>query len=127
MRMIDELKTRWLDSGIEPGDTVLIHSNIKRTLLECRRAGFSATPQDILNSFLHAVGAKGTILLPLFNFDFAKGSPFDIRSTQSQMGALTEIGRLSSDCVRTGHPIYSFGAIGHKSKEFENVDFLWTK
>ena len=34
------------------------------------------------------------LLLPLFNFDFTTGVPFDIRATPSQMGALTEAGRL---------------------------------
>lgn len=120
--MLEDLKRRWLGAGIAPGDTVLVHSNIKRTLVEFRRAGHSISPEDILQSFLDAVGAEGTLLLPLFNFDFTSGAPFDIRTTPSHMGALTEAGRLHKDAVRTGHPIYSFAAIGAKSGLFENVD-----
>jgi aminoglycoside 3-N-acetyltransferase len=119
---MDFLKRRWLESGIEAGDTLLIHSNIKRTLVECRRAGISVSPSGILESFLDALGPGGTLLLPLFNFDFANGSAFDIRTTPSQMGALTEAGRLHKDAIRTGHPIYSFAVIGHRSKEFEGLD-----
>jgi aminoglycoside 3-N-acetyltransferase len=122
MTAYDDLKQKWMDSGVEPGDTLLVHSNIKRTLSEARRSGVAVKPDDILSSFLDAVGPKGTLLLPLFNFDFANGKAFDIRSTPSQMGALTEVGRLRQEAVRTGHPIYSFAAIGFRSKEFEGVD-----
>lgn len=120
--MIEELKRRWLGAGVESGDTILVHSNIKRTLVEFRRAGHPITPDDILQSFLETIGSKGTLLLPLFNFDFASGVPFDIKNTPSQMGALTEAGRLHKEAVRTGHPIYSFAVIGDKSKDFESVD-----
>ncbi|AMW34965.1 AAC(3) family N-acetyltransferase [Haematospirillum jordaniae] len=116
------LKTRWAGAGVEPGDTVLVHSSIKRTLAECRRAGFVVEPGHVLQSFLDAVGARGTLLLPLFNFDFTSGTPFDIRHTPSKMGALTESGRVHAEAVRTGHPVYSFAAIGYRSKEFENID-----
>ena len=120
--MLNDLKKRWAQSGVEQGDTILLHSNVKRTLVEFRRAGFSITPQDILQSFLDTIGSRGTLLLPLFNFDFTSGVPFDIRSTPSKMGALTEAGRLHSESVRTGHPIYSFAVIGQRAKEFEHVD-----
>lgn len=121
-KKMDFLKQRWINSGVESGDLLLVHSNIKRTLIEARRAGFSIGPGDILNSFLSVLGSKGTLLLPLFNFDFTSGVEFDIRTTPSQMGALTEAGRLHRDTIRTGHPIYSFAVIGYKSKEFENLD-----
>lgn len=68
-----------------------------------------------------ALGDSGTLLLPLFNFDFAAGAPFDIRTTPSKMGALTEAGRLNVDAVRTGHPIYSFAAIGAHADQFRGV------
>ncbi len=120
--MQSALRERWCKSGVERGDVILVHSNIRRTLAEFRRAGFAIRPEDILQSFLDLVGPQGTILLPLFNFDFVAGVRFDIRSTPSQMGALTEVGRLHKESVRTGHPIYSFAVIGSRAKEFENVD-----
>lgn len=120
--MNETLQQRWKRSGLSDGDTVLIHSNIKRTLVEYRRNKIAISPQDILESFLDVIGPKGTLLLPLFNFDFAKGVPFDIRNSESQMGALTEVGRKFSGAVRTGHPIYSFAVIGYKSSEFEGID-----
>lgn len=34
------------------------------------KQGQKISPDAILNSFLQAVGSSGTLLLPLFNFDF---------------------------------------------------------
>lgn len=110
------LAENWGKCGIHVGDTVLIHSSLRRTLKK-----YNASPQIILNSFLKAVGSEGTLLFPLFNFDFTKGVPFDIRSTPSHMGVLTETARQSPDAVRSGHPIYSFAAIGANAQLF-NVD-----
>src|SRR5688572_29171159 len=122
MTSIESLAEQWRSSGVEPGDTLLLHSNITRTVRTCRRNGWPATAHDILDSFLVALGPRGTLLLPLFNFDFTKGVPFDIRNTPSQMGALTEAGRLHPGAVRTGHPVYSFAAIGAQARRFQNVD-----
>lgn len=119
---VSSLRQRWLQSGIVPGDTVLIHSNIKRTLLEYKRNGSSISPSDILDSLLDVLGQQGTLLLPLFNFGFTQGVPFDIRTTQSQMGSLTEVARKHKDAIRTGHPIYSFAVIGNYQKLFSKVD-----
>jgi aminoglycoside 3-N-acetyltransferase len=81
-----------------------------------------ANTRLLLKSFLDAVGPEGTLLLPLFNFGFAQGEPFDMRSTPSKMGALTEAGRQHEAVVRTGHPIYSFAAIGADADAFEGVN-----
>jgi aminoglycoside 3-N-acetyltransferase len=122
MTSIDALAERWRSSGVERGDTLLLHSNITRTLRTCRRSGWRATASDILDSFLAALGSSGTLLLPLFNFEFTKGVPFDIRHTPSQMGALTEAARLRAGAVRTGHPVYSFAALGAEARRFAAVD-----
>ncbi len=118
----NELTKEWAESGIAQGDIVLIHSDIKRTIRRFMKRGESITPQIILESFLNAVGPSGTLLLPVFNFDFAKGVSFDIRNTPSQMGVLTEIGRLYPGAIRTGHPIYSFAIIGAKAEKFKGVN-----
>lgn len=73
----------------------------------------------LLDSFLHTLGPEGTLLLPLFNFDFTTGGTFDMSRTPSHMGALTELARVRSGTVRTGHPVYSFGIIGKHSARFE--------
>ena len=112
----------WRSGGIDAGDVVLVHSNLRRLYRRYLKYGIRLSPEQILQSLIEAVGSAGTLLLPLYNFDFTKGSVFDISNTPSQMGALTEAGRLHTDAVRTGHPIYSFVAIGRRSPDFANVE-----
>lgn len=120
--LIEALVCEWREAGIQEGDTLLIHSNIQRTFKRYLRLGVRISAEDILDSFLKAIGNSGTLLLPLFNFDFPRGKAFDIRNTPSHMGALTEAGRAHPLAVRTGHPIYSFAVIGAKSQYFELVN-----
>lgn len=120
--MLQKLAMEWMQAGVKEGDTLLIHSNIKRTFKRYLKMGYKLTPQDILESFLIAVGPSGTLLFPIFNFDFTEGTPFDIRNSPSHMGALTEAARKHLLAVRTGHPIYSFVAIGAQAAQFKNID-----
>lgn len=113
---MDEMIAEWRECGVAKGDMLLLHSSIRRTLQR-----HTATPETVLESFLSAIGSTGTLILPLFNFDFTKGVPFDIKTTLSQMGALTEAGRNHPLAIRTGHPIYSFAVIGAKRHLFETV------
>jgi aminoglycoside 3-N-acetyltransferase len=86
------------------------------------RKGYTITPGNLLDSFLDAVGHSGTVLLPIFNFDFTRGVPFNIRTTRSQMGILPEAARVYPGVTRTGHPIYSFAVIGKNAHQFKGVN-----
>ena len=123
---VAELAAGWRACGLEPGDAVLVHSSLGRTLRRLAKAGVGPheAVQAVLLSFLEAIGPDGTLLLPLFNFDFAKGGAFDIRTTPSQMGALTEAARKHPGAVRTGHPIYSFAVIGGEACRFAGLENL---
>lgn len=118
---IKQLSESWANCGVNSGDILLVHSNIKRTLVKARREGVRLTPDDILDSFLDCLGSSGTLILPLFNFDFSSTKLFDIRHTPSQMGALTEVARKRSDVIRTGHPIYSFAVLGKEKYAFNGL------
>lgn len=120
--IVSQMAADWKSSGLNFGDTVLVHSSLKRTFKRYLKNGYRITAEDALSSLLEAVGPNGTIILPIFNFDFASGTPFDIRNTPSNMGALTECGRIHPRAVRTGHPIYSFSVIGHHSSLFSELD-----
>ena len=67
---IKKLSENWARCGVNSGDLLLVHSNIKRTLVTARLEGVQLTPDDILDSFLECLGSSGTLVLPLFNFDF---------------------------------------------------------
>ncbi len=122
--VVSVLSQQWRDAGVRPGDILLLHSSLRRTTRVVVRAGgqVAAAAEIVLDSFLEALGPDGTLLLPLFNFDFTAGVGFDIRSTPSQMGALTEAGRLRRGAVRTGHPIYSFAVLGREAERFRGLE-----
>ena len=118
---IEELAQSWNQSGLEKGDTVLIHSAMSNFLKCYREKGIELTPEDVLNSLIMATGDKGTLVFPTFNFEFTKGVTFDIRNTKSETGALTECARLHRDSVRTGHPLFSFAAMGYHVDKFRGL------
>ena len=122
-KIFNSLVSEWRASGIEPSDIVLIHSSLSRLFKKIIQA-FNAKPSIdlILDSLTEAVTNEGTILFPLFNFDFPEKKFFDFRNTPSQMGILTEIARKKKNAIRTGHPIYSFCALGKHSREFQGID-----
>jgi aminoglycoside 3-N-acetyltransferase len=127
--VIEKLAEEWCANGINKNDTVLIHSSLFRTLRRFRQQGIPLEPNDVLVSFQRAVGDEGTIVLPLFlrlklslpNLGFNKDVLFDIRTTPSQMGLLTEVARCHSKAIRTGHPINSFVALGYNAVAFKDI------
>jgi len=123
-QLIEHLASHWKSCGVEIGDTLLVHSSLRRLLrVLFDKYDIKATPEIVYESLVNAVGEKeGTLILPLFNFDFPKAKVFDIRNTPSQMGALTEISRTNPASVRTGHPIYSFSVRGKFAPQFANIN-----
>ena len=120
--MSNPLQGYWTGSGLRSGDTVLIHSSMKRTFTHLLNQGIEVSPRIIIDSLIEEIGNEGTILFPLFNFDFPESQAFSIISTPSQMGIVSEFARLNYQGFRTGHPIYSFFAIGASAKEFEGIN-----
>ncbi len=92
--------------GLTRDDTVLVHSSYKSIGPVDGRA------ETVIAALLHVLGAEGTLIMPNFNFDFCKGQPWDVRTTPSHMGILTELVRQDPRSCRVFHPIYSFAIIG---------------
>ena len=101
--------------GMESGDTIFVHSAYSS--LGRAPGGVEGGPQTVIDAILDIVGNDGTLIMPTFSYDFLKGVPWDIRSSPSQMGALTELVRLDPRAKRMFHPIYSMAAIGRHADE----------
>src|SRR5574338_979593 len=102
MLTFDDLVAGFRLLGVAPGDTLLVHSSYKSF------GPVEGGPQTVVNALEEALGPEGTLIMPTFNFDFNKGQPWDVRSTPSQMGVLTELVRKDPRAKRVFHPIYSF-------------------
>lgn len=122
-RLMDyDFSSYWENSDICQGDTLLIHSSMKRAFRELIRRKVEPSSEILIQSLLRLVGKKGTLIFPLFNFEFPTTKFFSMKNTPSQMGKITEDARQQFTGYRTGHPIYSFYAIGEHAREFRGID-----
>lgn len=106
MLTFEKLVEGFRELGVEEGDTLLVHSSYKSF------GPVDGGPQTVIRALETALGAEGTLIMPTFNFDFNKGAPWDVRTTPSQMGVLTELVRTDPRAKRVFHPIYSFAVLG---------------
>jgi len=106
MLNLESLTSAFRDLGVQADDTLLVHSSYKSL------GPVDGGPPTVIAALLAALGSAGTLIMPTFNFDFNKGAPWDVRSTPSQMGVLTELVRKDPRARRVFHPFYSFAVIG---------------
>ncbi len=121
--IVNELSKRWIKSGLCEGDIFLLHANIRRLLFEFKKKKISLNIKIIIDSFLNVIGKNGTLLMPLFNFDFTTEKFFSLNKTISKMGSLSENFRINYKVLRTKHPVYSFGVLGENVKKFDTNNF----
>lgn len=106
--------------GIQPGDTVFVHSSYSS--LSRTPGGVENGPQTVIDALLSIIKETGTLIMPTFNYDFLRGAKWDIRNSPSQMGILTELVRQDPHAKRMFHPIYSVAAIGKLADEIESLE-----
>jgi len=94
--------------GVNEGDTLLVHSSYKSF------GEVDGGPATVIRALEAALGTDkdGTLIMPTFNFDFNKGEAWDVRTTPSKMGVLTELVRKDPRAKRVFHPFYSFAVLG---------------
>lgn len=106
MLTFENLVEGFRELGVAEGDTLLVHSSYKSL------GAVDGGPQTVINALEAVLGEEGTLIMPTFNFDFNKGQPWDVRSTPSKMGVLTELVRVDPRAKRVFHPFYSFAILG---------------
>lgn len=106
MLTLNDLVAGFRSLGVEAGDTLLVHSSYKSF------GPVDGGPQTVIQALEQALGPDGTLIMPTFNFDFNKGQAWDVRSTPSKMGVLTEVVRKDPRAKRVFHPFYSFAILG---------------
>lgn len=106
MLTFEQLVEGFRNLGVAEGDTLLVHSSYKSF------GEVDGGPATVNRALEAALGAEGTLIMPTFNFDFNKGAPWDVRTTPSKMGVLTELVRKDPRAKRVFHPFYSFAILG---------------
>lgn len=113
--------------GIAPGDVVMVHSAYSAL------NGFRGPPGQIVLALQQAVAPGGTLLMPSSPFtgvveDYLnKGEAFDVLTTPSRMGIISELFRRARGTKRSlqpTHPVLANGPLaqwfvdGHEDSEF---------
>jgi aminoglycoside 3-N-acetyltransferase len=117
MLTFEKLVEGFRDLGVEEGDTLLVHSSYKSF------GPVDGGPQTVIRALESVLGAEGTLIMPTFNFDFNKGVPWDVRTTPSKMGILTELVRTDPRARRVFHPFYSFAILGKQAEMLGNLRY----
>jgi len=103
--------------GVGRGDCLLVHSALQ----------YLGRPENGVHTYLSALitctGPEGTIAVPTFNFDFAKGERFNPQETPSiGMGIFSEYIRQLPEAQRTTHPMQSIAVLGRYSDSLVECD-----
>ena len=113
-----DLESGLKKSGLEKGDVVLLHSSFKSF------GEVEGGPQTVVDAFLSVLGKEGTLIVPTFNFDFSStGKPWNVKTTPSHMGIISEFVRQNDNSRRILHPIYSFSIIGNLADELGSLQY----
>lgn len=119
MLTFEKLVEGFRDLGVEEGDTLVVHSSYKSF------GPVDAGPQTVIRALEAALdtAGDGTLIMPTFNFDFNKGVPWDVRTTPSKMGVLTELVRVDPRARRVFHPFYSFAILGKHAERLGSLRY----
>lgn len=111
----DKLIQDFTDLGIEKGDTLFIHSSFK-----------SLGPVDggagtVISALEEAIGQNGLTLMPTFNLRPSREervASWDVATTPSTVGWLTEFFRQMPDTYRSDHYSHAVAARGKGAEAF---------
>jgi aminoglycoside 3-N-acetyltransferase len=112
----DDLRNRLSSMGLAPGDTVILHCSFSET------NGFTGGPQQVIESLLALLGPAGNLMMMSMPYTGAamtylkSGSVFDVRTTPSRMGLLTEIFRRKRGVRRSLNPVHPVLVYGPKAE-----------
>ena len=124
------LKKILIDLGITKGDILYVSSDVK-TLLYNMATEYGVTKKeerdsalnDLIDTFQNVVGTEGTLLFPVFSWDWCRGKGFNIKSTKGEVGALQNwVLDNRDDFKRTRHPMYSFMVWGKDGDYLTSMD-----
>ena len=110
-----DVTTAAREVGITPGDTVMFHSSLSSM------GNVVGGPDTVIGGFLEVVGPEGTVAVPtLWWRGHDANMPledFDVDTSPSYPGLITEVFRQRPDSIRSNNPTHSVSAIGARAEE----------
>lgn len=114
MHTIEQLKQDLTALGVQPGDTILMHSSYKSL------GGIEGGAEGFFRAFMDVLGPEGTLILPALSFHCVSADQpvFDARQTPGCIGYLAEYFRTQvPGVVRSLHPTHSCCLLGRRAAE----------
>lgn len=124
-----EIKDALISMGVAKGDLLYVASDITLLLRNAFKKGIKSVDEQsvYINSFINVlqqvVGDGGTLLFPMFSWEFCRGKDFYISTSLGEVGSLNNwILQHRSDFIRTCHPLYSFLVWGKDAQLLSSLD-----
>ena len=102
---------------ISSGSTVFISSDISRLAFEALENNIDFNVNEFIDIIQDKIGNEGTLLFPVYNWDFCHGIPFNYNKTVGKTGLLGNAALKREDFKRTKNALYSFAVWG-KDKDY---------
>lgn len=105
--------------GVNPGDTILVHSSMKALQTDC-------TPEEIIRSIEEVLGGNGTLLMPALTYDSVTPEQpvFDSSSTEPCVGLLPRVFMRMPGVERSVNPTHSVCAKGRLAHTLTAPHFM---
>jgi aminoglycoside 3-N-acetyltransferase len=108
----DDIAAALHEVGIVAGDTAMFHSSLSSM------GNVVGGPNTVIEGFLQAVGPEGTVACPTLWWQGKENlADFDINTSPSYPGLITETFRRRPDSIRSNSPTHSVSAIGKRAAE----------
>ncbi len=110
----DDIERGLREVGLQSGDVALVHSSLSSM------GWVEGGAETVIDAFLNVLDPdQGTLVLPtLCQADRDRRfETWDIDRSPSDVGRITETGRLHPDAIRSDHPTHSVAAIGAQAEE----------
>lgn len=113
MHTKEQLKAQLKAMGIEPTDTVVIHTSMKAI------GEVEGGPNGFLDAFCEYL-SEGLFLVPTHTWDevTADNPYYDVRSSVPNIGLIPRVAATRPDGIRSLHPTHSVWAYGKRAEEF---------
>ena len=98
--------------GVEAGATIFIHSSFRSL------GSVIGGADTVVGVFKDVVGPEGLILMPSFNLVEKRAETWDVETTPSTVGWLTEFFRQMDGTFRSDHYSHSVASSGKKASDF---------
>jgi aminoglycoside 3-N-acetyltransferase len=113
MRHVSDLTARDIQEGLQrlgirAGETLVVHSSLSRF------GQVAGGAEAVAQALIDAVSPGGSVFVPTFNYGQL---PYDILTTPSLAGAISEALRKRPDARRSAHPTHPWAGVGPIAEE----------